>query len=117
MEVPAIASTTAPAVAAAGASTATQGAQAAAAPPAAPAAPAAPPTLGQVTEAVNAINRAMVTQSRGLEFSVDADSHRTVVKVIDSQTRELIRQIPTVETLEIAHALDQAQGLLIRQQA
>jgi flagellar protein FlaG len=110
MDVPAITGATAPAVATAAASTATHGAQTAAA-------PAAQPTLGQVTEAVNAINRSMATQSRGLEFSVDADSQRTVVKVIDSQTGELIRQIPTVETLEIAHALDQAQGLLIRQQA
>jgi flagellar protein FlaG len=114
MEVPAVAGPTAPAVATAVASTATQGAQAV---PARQAAPPAQPTLGQVTEAVNAINRSMATQSRGLEFSVDADSQRTVVKVIDSQTGELIRQIPTVETLEIAHALDQAQGLLIRQQA
>jgi flagellar protein FlaG len=86
-------------------------------PPPAAGARGAEPTLGQVTDAVNAINRSMTTQARGLEFSVDADSRRTVVKVIDSQTGELIRQIPTVETLEIAHALDQAQGLLIRQQA
>jgi flagellar protein FlaG len=79
--------------------------------------PAAAPTLGEVTDAVNAINRSMTTQSRGIEFSIDTDSHRTIVKVVDFDTRELIRQIPTVETLEIAHALDQWKGLLIKQHA
>jgi flagellar protein FlaG len=116
MDVPAIASNNPPAAATAVAS---QSVSAHPVPPPAAAAGArgAEPTLGQVTDAVNAINRSMSTQSRGLEFSVDADSHRTIVKVVDRQTKELIRQIPTVETLEIAHALDQAQGLLIKQQA
>lgn len=75
------------------------------------------PSLTQVREAVKSINRSMGALARGLEFSVDTDSHRTVVKVVDQQTKELIRQIPSVETLEIAQALDKAQGLLIKQQA
>jgi flagellar protein FlaG len=75
------------------------------------------PSLAQLTDAVSKINKSMASESRGLEFSVDSDSKRTVVKVVDRQTNELIRQIPTVETLQIAHALDQAQGLLIKQQA
>jgi flagellar protein FlaG len=75
------------------------------------------PSLAQLTDAVNKINKSMASESRGLEFSVDSDSKRTIVKVVDRQTNELIRQIPTVETLQIAHALDQAQGLLIKQQA
>jgi flagellar protein FlaG len=40
-----------------------------------------------------------------------------VVKVIDQQTKEVIRQVPTQEVLEISKAIDRAQGLLIRQQA
>ena len=75
------------------------------------------PSLAQLTDAVSKINKSMATESRGLEFSVDSDSKRTIVKVVDRQTNELIRQIPTVETLQIAHALDQTQGLLIKQQA
>lgn len=117
MDVQAIASTNPPPAAAAVA-----GAPAPATPVAATEAAAAPakqpaPSLAQVKEAVDAINRSMSTQARGLEFSVDSDSKRTIVKVVDRQTQELIRQIPTVETLEIARALDQTQGLLITQQA
>ena len=118
MDVNAIASpnTTQPAPAAAGAPVAATAAPTAT-PPVAPAAAAPAPSLAQVKDAVDAINRSMASQSRGLEFSVDTDSKRTIVKVVDRQTNELIRQIPTVETLEIARALDQAQGLLITQLA
>jgi flagellar protein FlaG len=86
---------------------------------AAPAIPAEPtPTLAQVTQAVNSINQAMQAMSRDLEFSVDEDTKETVVKIIDQKTKEVLRQIPSVEALAIAKAIDQAQqGLLIKQKA
>ena len=40
-----------------------------------------------------------------------------MVKVIDRSTKEVIRQIPSKEMLELAQALERLQGLLIRQQA
>ena len=73
--------------------------------------------LREVKQAVSDINKAMQFMSRELEFSVDTDSERTVVKVIDQQTREVIRQMPTKEALEIGKALEKAQGLLIKQTA
>jgi flagellar protein FlaG len=73
--------------------------------------------LREVKQAVSDINKAMQFMSRELEFSVDTDSERTVVKVIDQQTREVIRQMPTKEALEIGKALEKVQGLLIRQTA
>jgi flagellar protein FlaG len=80
--------------------------------------PASEPSLAQVTQAVNSINKAMSAMSQNLEFSVDSDSQRTIVKVVDQQTKEVLRQIPSLEALEIAKALDHAmQGMLIRQKA
>lgn len=79
--------------------------------------PVSVPTLGELSQAVKNINKALQEQARGLEFTVDSDSHRTIVKIVDQKTKEVLRQIPTEETLEIAKALDQAQGLLIRQKA
>ena len=73
--------------------------------------------LKEVKQAVSDINKAMQFMSRELEFSVDTDSDRTIVKVIDQQTREVIRQMPTKEALEIGKALEKAQGLLIKQTA
>ena len=75
------------------------------------------PTKQQVDEAVANINKSLQTLSQDLEFSVDEDSNRTVVKVIDQKTKEVIRQMPTPEALEIAKALDKVKGLLIKQTA
>lgn len=68
-------------------------------------------------EALESINKNMQALGQDLEFSVDDDSKRTVVKVIDPRTQEVIRQMPSVEALEISKALDRVQGLLIRQKA
>ncbi|TFV94000.1 flagellar protein FlaG, partial [Oxalobacteraceae bacterium OM1] len=77
----------------------------------------AEPNSAQIAQAIKNLNKAMESLSRGLEFSIDDQTDRTVVKVVDTQTKEVIRQIPTEETLEISRALDQATGLLIRQKA
>lgn len=69
----------------------------------------------QVTQAVKSLNKTMQGLSQSIEFSIDEDSNRTIVKVVDQTTRILIRQIPTGEVLEIAKALDRVQGLLISQ--
>jgi len=79
--------------------------------------PNAAPDRGQVAQAVKDINKAMEDRAQGLEFSVDPDTDRTVVKIIDKQTQDVIRQIPSEETLQIAKSLDKASGLLIRQKA
>jgi flagellar protein FlaG len=52
-----------------------------------------------------------------LEFSVDNDTNRIVVKVVDNETRELVRQIPMEEMLALAKAMNQLQGLLLRTKA
>ena len=78
---------------------------------------AATPNAEQVKQAVKNINQSLATLSQGLEFSVDADSNSTVVKVVDQETQEVLRQMPSKEALEIARALDRVQGLLIKQKA
>jgi flagellar protein FlaG len=79
--------------------------------------PAAVAQPEQLEKAVADLNKAMKTVAPGIEFSVEQDTHMTVVKVVDQNTREVLRQMPTEETLEIAKALDKLQGLLIRNQA
>lgn len=75
------------------------------------------PSMDQLNQAVKEINKAMESMSSGLEFAIDPDSHRTLVKIVDQKTQEVIRQIPSKQTLEIAQALDHWNGLLIKQQA
>ncbi len=75
------------------------------------------PSLDQVHQAVANINKSLQSLSQDIEFSVDHDSNRTIVKVVDQKTKEVIRQIPSPEALEIAKALDTVKGLLIKQTA
>ncbi|GBG12999.1 flagellar protein FlaG [Novimethylophilus kurashikiensis] len=70
----------------------------------------------QTKNAIDAINKTMASMSRSLEFAVDDDVHMTIVKVVDTQTHDVIRQIPSEEVVAIAKALDKIQGLLIKQQ-
>lgn len=79
--------------------------------------PRAVPSSEELKQAVQDANQAMQNLASDLEFSIDEDSERTVVKVVDRATGEVIRQIPSEEMLEIAKALDQAQGLLLSQTA
>jgi flagellar protein FlaG len=72
----------------------------------------------QLEEAIRSMDEAInVTQPPQLAFSIDEDTERTVVRVTDANTGDLIRQIPTEEALAISKSLDKLQGLLIKQQA
>ena len=78
---------------------------------------AAVPNRKELDDAVANINKSLQSLSQDLVFSVDEDSKRTIVKVVDQKTKEVIRQMPSPEALEIAKALDKVTGLLIRQTA
>lgn len=72
----------------------------------------------QLQNAVEGINHAMQQSGQNLEFSVDTSTDKQVVKMVDTQTGDLIRQIPSEETLAIARSIDQflqRQGLLFKQ--
>jgi len=65
-------------------------------------------------QAVNDIAASMNLMQKGLAFNIDEDSGKQVVKVIDEQTGDLIRQIPNEEALEIAKKLNEVAGLLMK---
>lgn len=71
----------------------------------------------QVDHAAEVANRFMSSLSLNLQFSVDRDVNKVVVKVVDSVTHEVIKQFPSEEMLAISKALDKLQGLLIKTSA
>jgi flagellar protein FlaG len=68
----------------------------------------------QLNDAADKANEFLKALDVQLLFSVDEGTGKTVVKVTDKQTGDLIRQIPSKEMLAIAKALDTIQGLIIR---
>ena len=76
-----------------------------------------PPRPEQVQQAVEQIQRVVSLVAQNLQFTVDKGTGKTIIRVVDSQTKEVIRQIPTEEVISIARALDQMQGLLFNSKA
>ncbi|MEZ5565136.1 MAG: flagellar protein FlaG [Gammaproteobacteria bacterium] len=76
-----------------------------------PAAP--PPTHEQVRQAVEQIQSYLNDSQRQLEFQIDDGSGRTVVRVVNPDTHELIRQIPSEEVLTLSRAMSTTSGQLI----
>jgi len=80
-------------------------------------APAQPVTQEAVVAAVQSANAYVQSVSSSLKFSLDEDTGRTVVKVIDTETEEVLRQFPSEEMLAISRSIDRMQGLLINREA
>lgn len=73
-----------------------------------PAEQSAKPSAEQLQSAVHKLNDYVQNIQRTLSFSVDEDTGTTVVKVIDTETKEVVRQIPAEEMLSLAAAIDNA---------
>lgn len=80
-------------------------------------APAQPVTQETVAAAVQSANAYVQSISSSIQFSLDQDSGRTVVKMVDTETEEVLRQFPSEEMLAISKSIDRMQGLLINREA
>jgi len=67
--------------------------------------------------AVSDIQSFVQAVKRGLEFSVDDSTGDVVVKVIDTDSGKLIRQIPSEELLKLAERLDDIRSLMFEAKA
>lgn len=96
--------------------------------------PASSVSKGEVQAAVEQMKDYAQVMSRQLQFDVDEDSGRTVVRVLDKDSGDVIRQIPSEEVLALARHMkelmeaenakvagkgmrDQPVGLLMETQA
>ncbi len=67
-----------------------------------------------IGEAVARLEDHVQTVRRELHFRIDEDSGMTVVRVVNKDTGELVRQIPNQEVLELAEHLQDNTGTLLR---
>lgn len=72
----------------------------------------------QLKVAVDSMNNAMRQAHQSLEFTIDAASHTTVIKMKDTETGQLISQFPSDAALAISHSIEQLQaGALLQRKA
>lgn len=74
-------------------------------------------TRQELEDATKRVEKFVGPLSSQLQFSIDEASGTRIVKVLDIATKEVIRQIPSEEMVEIARALESLQGLLLHQKA
>ncbi|MCC5810652.1 MAG: flagellar protein FlaG [Ectothiorhodospiraceae bacterium] len=70
-----------------------------------------------VDSAVRDINEFVQSVQRDLRFSVDENSGRTIITVLDSQTEEVVRQIPPEKLVAAAENIEHLRGLLFEAKA
>lgn len=68
-------------------------------------------------EVASGLNELVQNLHRELQFSVDDDSGQTIIKVIDRETDEVVRQIPSEEVLRLRKRLEEASGIIFRDSA
>ena len=75
------------------------------------------PSRESIAAAIVALNQSLATQSRAVEFAVDHDTGAIVVRLVDTESNRVLRQVPAEELLQIAKSLERQQNLLLRNQA
>jgi len=73
------------------------------------------PSQEELVEPIQQINE--VFGKHGIQFDVNDQGSKVVVRIIDQDSGDVIRQIPSEEVLRIAERLDEVQGQLLNQQA
>lgn len=63
--------------------------------------------------AVDKANKQMKARSSSLEFSVHERLHEMIVKVVDSETKEVIREIPSEKILDMVANMLEMAGILV----
>jgi len=61
----------------------------------------------EMTSVVSSLNESVQNIQRGIEFSVDEESGRSVVKVVDRETGDVIRQMPTEDALAVSRHIQE----------
>lgn len=70
----------------------------------------------QIGEAVENLNQYAQSVQRQLEFTVDEESGKTIIKVIDAETGETIRDIPPEEVLNMQKKLKETSDQMFHRE-
>lgn len=70
-------------------------------------------SVGEVLEVVQKANAALSSNQSNLKFLLDSDNGKPIVQIVDRETQEVLKQIPSVEMLKIAKAIEKMQGVLM----
>ncbi|HIP53377.1 MAG TPA: flagellar protein FlaG [Chromatiales bacterium] len=70
-----------------------------------------------LVQIVDELNESTQYQQRSIQFNIDKESGRTIIRVIDVANDELIRQIPPEEVVKLAERMQEFRGTLLQAEA
>ena len=79
--------------------------------------PAPTPTKEQVEQAAARVKDVLRGTTSRLEIEIDHDLDKVVIKILNVESGEIIRQIPSQELLDLAKHFEGPKGLLVRERA
>ena len=66
-----------------------------------------------IKEAINVANARLKFGNNDCEFAYEKDINRIAIKVVNRETKEVIREIPSQATIEMLKKLQEMEGMLI----
>ncbi|HIE58960.1 MAG TPA: flagellar protein FlaG [Hydrogenothermaceae bacterium] len=69
-------------------------------------------TPEKINDAINDLNKKLELLNSQLRIETDEDTGIQVIKIVDKDTKEVIRQIPPEAVLKVAKYLNEVAGLL-----
>jgi flagellar protein FlaG len=75
------------------------------------------PTIEKLEQAATRVKDVLRGTTSRLEIEIDSDSHKAVIRILNGESGDIIRQIPAQELLDLAKYLDEPKGLLVQERA
>ena len=72
-------------------------------------------SAGKLQQSLEEINNVLAGFSISVQFQIDPDYRKLIVKVVDRASGELIRQMPSADVVRMSKAMDNLKGLLFAQ--
>ncbi len=69
----------------------------------------------ELDQALTRVREVFQKADSRVEFSIDPDLDRVIVKILDGESGTVIRQIPQQEVIDLAKRLESPTGLLLHQ--
>jgi flagellar protein FlaG len=80
-------------------------------------APTPAPTKEQVEQAAVRVTELLRGTTSRLKIDIDPDLHQAVIKILNGESGEIIRQIPSQELIDLAKHFDEPKGILVSKRA
>ncbi len=69
-----------------------------------------------INQAIIEIKDQVAATGRNINFSFDEELDIVIIKVVNKDTEEVVRQLPSEEVVELARYLQESKGLLLQEE-